>query len=152
MSSAATIRPELAFRQATLADIPAMSAIRIAVKENALSDPKRITPQMYADYLHELGCGWVCEVDGKIIAFSYAAHEDNSIWALFTDPACEGLGAGKRLLQLACDYLFARGAAQISLGTAANTRADRFYLAQGWQRGAMLNAIEVEYHLPRPAS
>jgi len=142
----------LNFRLATLADIPAMSVIRLAVKENSLSDPSRITPQMYAEYLEQLGRGWVCELEGKIIGFSYAAHQDNSIWALFTDPAYEGYGAGKRLLQLACEYLFSRGAAQVTLGTAANTRADRFYLAQGWQRGEMLNAIEVSYSLPRPSA
>ena len=39
------------FRQACLEDIPAMSKIRLAVTENALSDPSRITQQMYEDYL-----------------------------------------------------------------------------------------------------
>ena len=47
-------------------DIPAMSAIRLAVGENKLRDPARITPQMYADYLALLGRGWVCERDGDI--------------------------------------------------------------------------------------
>lgn len=137
----------LEFRRATIADIPAMTAIRLAVRENALSDPGRITRQMYEDYLERLGRGWVCEQDGTIIGFSYAAREDHSIWALFVDPAHEGLGAGKHLLQLATDWLFACGARSVRLATAADTRADRFYQAQGWQRGAMKNEVEVSYQL-----
>lgn len=140
----------LHFRPATEADIPAMSRIRIAVRENRLSDPTRITEAMYRDHLGPLGRSWVAELGGEVIAFSSAARADASIWALFTDPAHEGLGAGKRLLQLAVDWLFSEGAQEVQLGTAANTRADRFYAAQGWQRQAMRNEIEVEYRLPRP--
>jgi ribosomal protein S18 acetylase RimI-like enzyme len=137
----------LEFRRATAADIPAMSAIRLAVRENALSDPGRITRQMYEDYLDRLGRGWVCERDGAVIGFSFAAREDNSIWALFVEPRHEGLGAGKRLLQLATDWLFAGGAQAISLSTAANTRADRFYLALGWRRSGAGDGADVQYRL-----
>jgi len=141
----------LNFRPATLADIPAMSAIRIAVQENRLSNPARITRQMYEDYLHRLGRGWVCELAGEIIAFSYAAAEDASIWALFTQPGREGLGAGQQLLRLAVAWLFGLGHQSVLLGTEANTRADRFYAAQGWARGAMRpDSTEVDYSLPNP--
>lgn len=145
----------LNFRPATRADIPAMSAIRVAVQENRLNNPSRVTTQMYEDYLHRLGRGWVCELageaGGEIIAFSYAAAEDASIWALFTQPGREGLGAGKRLLQLAVDWLFSLGHARVLLGTEANTRADRFYAAQGWTRGEMRpGSVEVEFTLPNP--
>ncbi|XLZ72846.1 GNAT family N-acetyltransferase [Massilia sp. SR12] len=137
----------LHFRRATASDIPAMTAIRLGVRENTLSDPGRITQQMYEDYLERLGRGWICERDGVVIGFSYAAREDHSIWALFVAPGHEGLGAGKQLLLLAAEWLFACGALAVKLATAANTRADRFYQAQGWQRGAMKNAIEVGYLL-----
>jgi len=139
----------LAFRRATLADIPAMSRIRLAVRENALSDPERITGQMYRDYLDALGRGWVAELEGELIGFSYADRTDGSIWALFVDPLREGLGAGKRLLRLAADWLFEIGFDEVRLGTAANTRADRFYAAQGWTREGMKNAVEVAYRLRR---
>ncbi len=138
------------FRLATFADIPAMSEIRLAVQENVLSNPSRITPQMYEDYLEKLGRAWLCELEGRIIGFCYAASEHNSIWALFVQPGYEGLGAGKTLLRLATQWLFERGAASVTLETAVNTRADRFYLAQGWERGAMKNEIEVIYTLKRP--
>ena len=40
--------------------------------------------------------------------------------------------------------------AQVTLGTEANTRADRFYQAKGWTRGEMKDAVEVFYTLQRP--
>jgi GNAT superfamily N-acetyltransferase len=146
---ATTVNEPLNFREATRVDIPAMSAIRMAVKENVLSDPARVTRQMYEDYLDKLGRGWVCESAGVIIGLSYADNTDGSIWALFVQPECEGRGAGKGLLQLAVDWLSAQGWNEIKLGTAAGTRADRFYAAQGWRRGEMKNAIEVMYYLTR---
>ena len=139
------------FRQATEADIPAMSRIRLAVRENVLSNPARVTRQMYVDYLDALGRGWVAELDGQVVAFSYADRTDGTIWALFTDPAREGLGAGKQLLRLAVDWLFGIGFEQVRLGTAANTRADRFYALQGWTREDMKDEIEVWFSLRRTA-
>jgi len=139
----------LVLRQATVADIPAMSRIRIAVRENALSNPGRITEAMYRDYLEALGRGWVAELGGEIIGFSYADRTDSSIWALFVDPAHEGRGAGKQLLRLAAHWLFEIGNDEIRLGTAANTRADRFYAAQGWKREDMKDDIEVWFRLRR---
>ena len=140
---------DLHLRRAVVADIPAMSRIRLAVTENALSNPARITEAMYRDYLDELGRGWVAEEHGEIIGFACADRTDSSIWALFVDPAHEGRGAGKRLLRLAVDWLFEIGNAEIRLGTAANTRADRFYAAQGWTREDMKDNIEVWYRLRR---
>ncbi len=100
---------------------------------------------MCEDYLDKLGRGWVCEIDGRVVGFSYAASADHSIWALFVLPEFEGRGIGKQLLKLATDWLFEIGAQQAFLSTQANTRADRFYLAQGWQRGEMKDAVEVRF-------
>lgn len=111
-----------------------MSRIRLSVTENVLSDPRRVTLQMYEDYLDAAGRGWVAEIDGTVAAFCYAARNDASIWALFVDPAHEGRGLARTLLQLAVDWLFALGHAQVKLDTTAGTRADRFYAKQGWER------------------
>jgi GNAT superfamily N-acetyltransferase len=140
----------LHFRRAVSADIPAMQVIRLAVKENVLNNPARVPAQMYQDYLEQLGRAWVCEEQGKIIGFSYAASADASIWALFVSPEAEGKGAGAPLLRLASDWLFSQGHQKITLGTAAHTRADRFYAKQGWLRGEMKDAVEVLYTLERP--
>ncbi|SFC87667.1 Acetyltransferase (GNAT) family protein [Massilia yuzhufengensis] len=125
-----------------------MSAIRLAVRENVLRDPARVTLQMYEDYLDRLGRGWVAEADGEIVAFCYAARGDASIWALFVDPRHEGRGLGKALLALAVGWLFELGHERIRLGTAPDTRADRFYLAQGWDRTPG-TGCEVGYVLER---
>ena len=127
-----------------------MSAIRLAVTENVLSDPGRITATMYEDYLDHAGRGWVAEIEGVIVAFSYADSIDGSIWALFVRPGWEGRGLARHLLGLAVDWLFATGHASVALTTAAGTRADRFYAAQGWHRmGLCDDGRNVEYVLHR---
>lgn len=127
-----------------------MSAIRLAVTENRLSDPGRITRAMYVDYLDRLGASWVCEADGVLAGFASADKTDGSVWALFVSPAREGIGIGKQLLALLADYLFALGHDKIVLSTGADTRADVFYASQGWERGRMKNDVEVQYTLQKP--
>jgi len=135
-------------RRACSTDIPAMSAIRLAVRENVLSDPARVTPQMYEDYLDRAGRGWVAEVDGVLAAFCYADRAQSSIWALFVSPSYEGQDLGKALLALAVAWLFDLGHEHITLGTGPGTRADGFYAAQGWTRIAG-NGREIAYRLDR---
>lgn len=137
-------------RQATHADIGAMSRIRLAVRENVLRDPARVTLQMYDDYLERRGRGWVAIVDGQIVAFCYADKTDSSIWALFVLPDYERLGLGRQLLTLAVCWLFELGHDSVTLGTTPGTRADRFYGHQGWTRGAP-GGHEVHYRLERKA-
>lgn len=60
-----------------------------------------------------------------------------------------GLGVGKGLLRLARDWLFSLGNKKVMLTTAADTRADRFYRTQGWERGETKDDIEVFYTLHR---
>ncbi|MGJ7916598.1 N-acetyltransferase family protein [Massilia sp. LXY-6] len=142
-------RSDPLFRLATSADIPAMSRIRLSVTENSLSDPARITEAMYEDFLERSGRGWVAENDGEIVAFCYADKVNTSIWALFVRPDHEGRGLGTLLLRQAADWLFALGHDCIRLTTSANTRADRFYAAQGWLRRPV-SASELAYSLTRP--
>jgi len=133
-------------RRATRSDIPAMSQIRLSVAENILSDPARVTHQMYEDFLEQAGRGWVAEMDGVIVGFCYADKMNASIWALFVRPGHEGQGIGRSLLRQAVAWLFETGHARVHLTTGANTRADRFYAEQGWTR-APVSATEVGYAL-----
>ena len=121
------------FREAACGDIPHMIRIRLAVTENVLRDPTRITPQMYADFLEKDGRGWVALVDGGVVAFSYGNRIDGSIWALFVDPRFEGQGLGKQLLSLATDWLFSLGLRRVTLSTGTHTRAAQFYVRLGWR-------------------
>ena len=141
--------PTTTYRLACPADLPAMSALRLAVLENRLRDPTRVTLKMYEDYLDALGRGWVCERDGVIAGFAFAERDAGSIWALFVDPAHEGAGIGKQLLALATSYLFEQGHAKIVLSTGPDTRADRFYTAQGWQRSYRDGDAEACFALER---
>lgn len=140
----------LHFRRAEPADIPAMSAIRLDVTENVLRDRSKVTPQMYHDYLDLLGCGWVCLIDYRIVGFAYASRDDASIWALFVAPTHEGMGIGRRLLDLAADWLFALGHSVVTLETGRDTRAARFYSAAGWQADASMDA-NVRFRKRAPA-
>lgn len=135
------------FREAKIEDIPALSEVRQSVKENVLSDPRKVTREMYVAYLVDSGKGWLCEIEGEVVGFSVASVEDASIWALFVKPSYEGRGIGQRLLRLATDWLFEMGAKSIVLSTAVHTRADRFYEEQGWQRGEVKPDDEVCYQL-----
>ncbi|HEX9919263.1 MAG TPA: GNAT family N-acetyltransferase [Pyrinomonadaceae bacterium] len=137
------------FREAGIEDIPALFDVRLSVKENILSDVRKVTPEMCAAYLGESGKGWLCEIEGKVVGFSVASVEDASIWALFVKPSYEARGIGKRLLQLATDWLFETGATSIVLSTDADTRADKFYERQGWRRGEMKPDGEVYYRLDK---
>jgi GNAT superfamily N-acetyltransferase len=135
------------FRRAVPADIPSIMEIRLSVEENVLSNPALVTAEDCAAYLEERGRGWVCESDGRIVGFSYAASEDHSIWALFVLPEYQGRGIGRNLLCLAVEWLISIGAEEVRLATETNTRAERFYSAQGWVRGAMKNETEVWFRL-----
>ncbi|NIJ29592.1 GNAT superfamily N-acetyltransferase [Sphingomonas insulae] len=54
---------------------------------------------------------------------------------LFVAPAARGTGAGRALLDAACDYGRAVGAARLSLSTAVtNTNAQSLYERAGWTR------------------
>jgi GNAT superfamily N-acetyltransferase len=138
------------FREAKIEDIPALSEVRLSVRENALSDPSRITFEMYRSYLTEFGKGWLCEMNGTVIGFSVASARDASIWALFVRHEYEGKGVGTKLLSLAARWLFETGASRITLSTAPGTRADRFYQRAGWQRGEIRGDGEVVYTFDKP--
>jgi GNAT superfamily N-acetyltransferase len=144
----------LRVREAVAADIPAMHAIRMDVRENTLSDPSWLTPEVYRAHLGDAGVSnsWVCERDGRILGFSVARRAQADIWALFVDPAHEGRGIGRRLIAAATDWLFAQGVDTVSLSTTPDTRADAFYRANGWQRGELTDKGEVMFRLPRPSS
>jgi GNAT superfamily N-acetyltransferase len=145
---------ECQYREATLNDIPALSHIRLSVKENMLSDPSRITREMYEDYLIRHGRGWLGEINGKVVGFSIASEPDSSIWALFMLKEYEGRGIAKTLLKLAVNWLAEQGKEHVHLSTTANTRADQFYQRQGWIRGELKPDGEVPFvfRLTRQAS
>lgn len=140
----------MTLRPARSADIPAMHRIRLAVRENRLSDPTRVTPADYVRYVEEAGVSWVAELDGHVAGFGIADRASRSLWALFVDPAFEGRGAGRALLGQLTACLFQSGRGRINLSTEPGTRAERFYLAAGWERIGDLPTGEVWLGKSRP--
>lgn len=136
-------------RLATLADIPRLSEIRLAVRENQLSNPGRITLADYEDYVAGRGRSWVAEDDGVIVGFAAADGENQTIWALFVDPAHERRGHGRRLLAAALQWLWSRGAVVVGLSTGPRTRAESFYRAGGWRVTSVSPHGELQLELRR---
>jgi len=91
-------------RRAHPEERPRITEIRLAVRENQLLDPSRVTDADYHWFAENPGI-WVWEEDGRILGFSAADTRDGSIWALFIDPDHEGRGIGRALLAKACDVL-----------------------------------------------
>jgi GNAT superfamily N-acetyltransferase len=118
-------------RLATFTDIPRLIEIRGSVRENRLSDPRRVT---LADYnwhvVHAPIHVW--EDSGVVKGLSAGDPRDGSIWALFVDPAFEGRGIGRALILAATNSLAAAGHRAAKLSTDPGTRAERFYLRNGW--------------------
>ena len=120
-------------RPATVADIPAMHDVRLAVRENALRDPTRVQPADYAALLAGAGRGVVAEAGGRLVGFGIADGASRNLWALFVAPGFEGRGIGRALHDELLDWLFAQGDGPAWLTTGAGTRAERFYREAGWQ-------------------
>jgi GNAT superfamily N-acetyltransferase len=119
-------------RKATAADQPRIHAIRMGVSENILSDPSMVMDEEVAWY-REQAIFLVSEEAGEVVGFSCANHQTGLVWALFVDPAHEGRGHGRALLDAALAALTAAGIVQAHLTTGAGTRAERFYRRHGWQ-------------------
>jgi GNAT superfamily N-acetyltransferase len=123
----------MALRLATFADIAPMHAIRLAVTENRLSDPKRVTTEKYREMLGARGKGWVFEDDaGVIVGFGIADALSRSLWALFVQPGCERRGVGRALHDAMVSWLFSIDERPIWLTTEPHTRAASFYAKAGW--------------------
>ena len=135
-------------RPATVHDIDAMHAVRVAVRENALSDENRVRPEHYRTMLQELGRGWVHEESHEIVAFGIADQAHRNIWALFVAPGFERQGVGRELLEVMVKWLFEQSREPpLWLTTGRNTRAERFYHAAGWRAAGRAADDEIRFEL-----
>ncbi|WP_224997542.1 GNAT family N-acetyltransferase [Cesiribacter sp. SM1] len=140
----------LMIHQATIADYDALHGVRMAVRENKLSDPSKVTFKDYASMLEGQGKGWVCEDDGRIAGFAIADLQTASIWALFVLPDSEGRGVGKLLHHTMLEWCFEKARLPgLRLSTDPGTRAEAFYRRAGWQAaGAEANG-EIRFVLTK---
>lgn len=139
------------FRRATEADIDGMSRVRMAVQENRLSDPLRVTHAMYREMLLEKGAGWVCEAQGEVAGFAIVDLSCSNIWALFVDPLYEKKGIGRQLHDLMVSWSFAVGQSRLWLSTDPGTRAEVFYRKAGWGEAGTEQSGEIRFELSSQA-
>ena len=136
----------MTIRKATLADRPRITEVRLAVRENTLSNPTGVAET--ALWIYENSTFWVWEEDGAVQGFSAADPRDGTIFALFVHPDYEGRGIGRALLPLACAELKAAGFAVAQLNTGPGTRAERFYRADGWTAVGRQDDGEIIFEKP----
>ncbi|MBK8556635.1 MAG: GNAT family N-acetyltransferase [Lewinellaceae bacterium] len=115
------------FREAQITDVAQLQRVRLAVRENQLSDPSKVKDEDVVEYLTQKGAGWVCAAENEIVRFAIADLEGASIWALFVHPDYEKQGIGKTLHQIMLDWYFSKTIKTVWLSTAAETRAAVFY-------------------------
>ena len=135
------------FREANISDIPQIQFVRNSVKENMLSDPALVPDHDVEDFITRRGKGWVCEIDGRIVGFSIVDMQDNNIWALFLHPDHEAKGIGKQLHKLMLDWYFMQTKKTVWLGTAPDSRAEKFYRMQGWTAVGIHGKGEVKFEM-----
>lgn len=135
------------YREAKTEDIKQIQIVRNSVKENALSNPTLVSDKDCEEYLTVRGKGWVCEVDNTIVGFSIIDLKENNIWALFVKPEFEKKGIGKELYTRMMDWYFDQTKTPVWLGTAPNTRAEKFYETLGWVKTGTVNKGETRFEM-----
>lgn len=136
-------------RQARRTDIAAIQRVRRSVRENRLTSSV-ITDGDVQRAIEATGRGWVIDIDGEVVAFAIGNATDGNVWALFVDPAHERRGYGRQLHDAMIAWLWSRGLRKLWLTTEPGTRAERFYIAAGWQRAGVTARGEIRFELERP--
>ena len=116
--------------------------IRNSVRENRLSDPSRVTLADYHWFIDHAGVH-VWDEYGLIKGLSAGDPRNGSIWALFVDPAFEGRGIAQALVREACESLITAGHRIATLSTSPGTRAEQFYLRNGWTANGLDDRGEI---------
>lgn len=137
----------MTFREAHTDDISQIQIVRNSVKENRLSDPNLVTDQDCEAFITTRGKGWVCEINHQIVGFAIVDLKDNNIWALFLDPHFEGKGIGQQLHNIMLDWYFRQTKDTVWLGTAFNTRAEKFYRKAGWTEAGTNGPREIRFEM-----
>lgn len=135
------------FREATIEDIKALHEVRMAVKENVLSNPLLVTDADYRNFLTTHGKGWLCEIGNSIVGFAIIDTVQNNIWALFVHPDHEKKGIGKKLQEIMLRWFFDKSDQTLWLGTAPNTRAENFYRSSGWKDMGLRKNGEIRFEM-----
>src|SRR5687767_367888 len=104
-------------RVATKADIPEMGRVRMSVRENRLASLSCLQAGETERVLGGDGCGWVGEVDGRIVGFAIADLSGANVYALFVEPDFERRGIGRMLHDNMMDWFFSNLVTSVWLST-----------------------------------
>lgn len=137
----------MTIREARKDDIKQIQIVRNSVKENTLSNPDFVTDEDCEEFITKRGKGWVCEIDEQIVGFAIADLKENNIWALFIDPKFEKKGIGQLLHKTMLDWYFTQTMEKVWLGTAFNTRAEKFYRKAGWKEVGKHGTKEIKFEM-----
>ena len=127
------------FRAMEPCDIRRCIEVRTLVRENRYSPEalhrEGITEESVAGMLATTHKGWVCEVDGQVVGFSMGNRSTGEFWVIAVLPEYEGRGIGRKLMDLAVQWLRASGWGEVWLWTSpdTSTRAYAFYRKSGWE-------------------
>lgn len=128
-----------------------MHCIRLAVRENRLTDPSKMTEAAYHPYV-EAGSAWVAENDGQMLGFSAINGATREVWALFVAPGAESSGVGRALHEAMLDWARAQAIPELWLTTSEATRAEGFYMAAGWETTGIAEDGELRLRRSIPGS
>ena len=132
-------------REAQIDDINQIQIVRNSVIENTLSAPNLVTDEDCKEFMTVRGKGWVCEIDNQIVGFAIADLKEKNIWALFLNPKFEKKGIGQLLHKTMLDWYFTQTRDTVWLGTAFNTRAEKFYRKAGWTEVGKNGTKEIKF-------
>ena len=132
-------------REATIDDIPALHAVRMAARENILRNPSLATPEDYTRYLTTDGKGWLFEEGGEVKGFAIVNTRAHEVWALFVHPDAEGRGIGRKLHDPLLEWYFEYFEDTLRIGAAPGTRAEKFYLKKGWKNQGIRMNGEIRF-------
>lgn len=133
--------------EATINDINDYMVVRMAVKENILTNPELVTRKDNEEYLTIHGKGWVCETGKQIVGFSIVGLTQHHVWALFVHPEFEGKGIGRKLHDMMLDWYFTQTKESVWLGTSPDTRAEKFYRTSGWTEIGIHGKGEIKFEM-----
>jgi ribosomal protein S18 acetylase RimI-like enzyme len=148
-------------RPAVPEDADAIAAVHLGTWRDAYAD---ILPAAFLDAqrVDEFAKRWrgrltdpaersftlVCEQQGQVRAFasgglSRDGDGGGEVYAIYVDPACQGQGAGARLLEAAAGSLAGAGFTEAGLWAFAENHSARgFYEAQGWRHSGAPDAVK----------
>lgn len=130
-------------RRGVPADVASLYQIVAAARENRQFETAQGFAAAVAPFL-QAGLCWVLLIGPAVVGFVAVDARAGSVEMLYVHPAHEGRTIGRRLMRRAVDDLVRLGHRTAWLVTARESRAARFYRAQGWVEANEVGGASVK--------